>query len=177
MTGTRFASGDLDRASRGERPSDFSPAAVRRLKEFALSNVKMKEYGTALGRLYLDEKITSHEYASGQRWDELHRGYQAAIGTLKSLPKSLAIGEGGGGHDPDPETEAGAEHAKRDRAAIARFNEAHRVLCSAGMLAELTMRNLCEGDGIAPVGHEAFLAAKAGLKALTEYFSKLQKRT
>lgn len=174
--GTRFPSGDLDYASRNSVRETTSPTAIRRLKEAALASAHSQEWGTPLGRLYLEEKITSHEYSAGKKWDEVYRSYQGAMDLLSRQPKSLAIGEAAAGAQPDPESEAGRGIAKRSQAAIVRFEAAHRALCSVGMVAERATRNLCEGAGVPPYDYTALLAVRNGLAALVKYFSGSMKR-
>src|SRR5215470_9629640 len=136
---SRTPSGQLSRAGR-ER--EFPPTQVKRLRDAAMAGLRDPEWGTELGRLYLEGTITATMYAAGKDWREKAARY---VSTLGHFPvRTILVEERGDSLPPDPDTEEGRKQSRRDTAAMERFFEAHHVLLSAGRLAEATVRRLCE---------------------------------
>ena len=158
----RTPSGQLSRAGR-ER--EFPPAQVKRLRDAAMAGLRDPEWGTELGRLYLEGTITAAMYAAGKEWREKAARY---VSTLGHFPVRTLLIEGrGGSMPPDPDTTEGQKRARREAAAMERFFEAHHVLLSAGKMAEATVRRLCEyNEG--PCGMAELIALRNGLSALAE---------
>jgi hypothetical protein len=158
----RTPSGQLSRAGR-ER--EFPPTQVKRLRDAAMAGLRDPEWGTELGRLYLEGTITATMYAAGKNWREKAAQY---VNTLGHFPVRTILAEGRGGSlPPDPDTEEGQKRARREAAAMERFFEAHHVLLSAGKLAEATVRRLCEHNE-GPCGMAEMIALRNGLSALAE---------
>ena len=158
----RTPSGQLSRAGR-ER--EFPPAQVKRLREAAMAGLRNPEWGTELGRLYLEGTITASMYAAGKDWREKAAKY---VNTLGHFPVRTILVEGrGGSMPPDPETPAGQKRARREADAMERFFKAHHILLSAGKMAEATVRRLCEHNE-GPCGMAELIALRNGLSALTE---------
>jgi hypothetical protein len=131
-----------------------------------MAGLRDPEWGTELGRLFLEGTITAAMYAAGKDWREKAARYAATIG---SFPVRSAVLESGrGGSAPDPDTLEGQRQARRDADAMERFFEAHYVLISAGRLAEQTVRQLCEHDqGLC--GMAELIALRNGLSALADH--------
>lgn len=158
----RTPSGQLSRAGR-ER--EFPPTQVKRLRDAAMAGLRDPEWGTELGRLYLEGTITATMYAAGKEWREKAAKY---VDTLGHFPVRTILAEGRGGSlPPDPDTEEGRKRARREAGAMERFFEAHHVLLSAGKLAEATVRRLCEHNE-GPCGMAELIALRNGLSALAE---------
>jgi hypothetical protein len=158
----RTPSGQLSRAGR-ER--EFPPAQVKRLRDAAMTGLRDPEWGTELGRLYLEGTITAAMYAAGKEWREKAARY---VSTLGHFPVRTLLIEGrGGSMPPDPDTTEGQKRARREAAAMERFFEAHHVLLSAGKMAEATVRRLCEHNE-GPCGMAELIALRNGLAALAE---------
>ena len=158
----RTPSGQLSRAGR-ER--EFPPAQVKRLRDAAMAGLRDPEWGTELGRLYLEGTITAGMYAAGKAWRENAARY---VSTLSHFPVRTLLIEGrGGSMPPDPDTAEGQKRARREAAAMERFFEAHHILLSAGKMAEATVRRLCEHNE-GPCGMAELIALRNGLSALAE---------
>jgi hypothetical protein len=155
--GERFPSGKLRR----EPP----PVMVRRLRDAALAGLRDPEWGTELGRLYLEGTITATMYAAGKAWRDKAARYVRAINSFGV--RSPVLEQGRAGSPPDPDSETGREQARREANDMERFFEAHAILLSAGRLAEATVRRLCEHDE-GPCGHAELIALRNGLSALAE---------
>jgi hypothetical protein len=150
------------RVSRTLNEREFPPAQVKRLRDAAMAGLRDPEWGTELGRLYLEGTLTAEMYAAGKWWRETASRYRGAICAPAPDPKALVLEIGCGSFRPDPDSDAGRELVKRDCTATLIFLEAHGALLGAGMIAERTVRRLCEEDQ-APVGEEERLAARNGL--------------
>lgn len=159
---SRTPSGQLSRAGR-ER--EFPPTQVKRLRDAAMAGLRDPEWGTELGRLYLEGTITATMYAAGKDWREKAARY---LNTLGHFPVRTILIEGRGGSlPPDPDTEEGQKRVRREAVAMERFFEAHHVLLSAGKLAEATVRRLCEHNE-GPCGMAELIALRNGLSALAD---------
>lgn len=158
----RTPSGQLSRAGR-ER--EFPPTQVKRLRDAAMAGLRDPEWGTELGRLYLDGTITAAMYAAGKDWREKAAKY---VNSLGHFPVRSILVEGRGGSlPPDPDSLEGQKRARREADAMERFFEAHHVLLYAGKMAEATVRRLCEHDE-GPCGMAELMALRRGLSALAE---------
>jgi hypothetical protein len=156
----RTPSGQLSRAG---RQREFPPTQVKRLRDAAMSGLRDPEWGTELGRLYLEGTITAEMYAAGKDWREKAAKY---VNTLGHFPvRSLLMENRGGSPPPDPDTAEGEKRARREANAMERFFEAHAVLLSSGKMAEATVRRLCEHDE-GPCGIVELTALRRGLSAL-----------
>lgn len=147
----------------GER--DYPPVMVKRLRDAAMAGLRDPEWGTELGRLFLEAAITPEMYAAGKKWCETVAWYHQAIGV--KLMHSPVLERGRGGQEPDPDSEAGRIQAAKDTERAERFFEAHAVLLSTG--AEQAVRNLCElNEG--PCGMAQLIATRNGLSALANHW-------
>jgi hypothetical protein len=170
--GLRTLSGQLSRRV-DEEIDARHPAAVMRLVRDSLRGYADPAYGSPLGRLFLDGKLSPAEFEAGKRWDRLMRRYHIAIGApppdTRSRPLTLheAIGAS---PPPDPASPAGREQAERDREIVEACRAAHAIIVSHGLRAERDMRRLCEGLGEYPPGAEALARAKAALGSLAKFW-------
>lgn len=154
--------------SQNQEPEACSPAQVRRLRDAAVAGMCDAEWGTELGRLFLQGKISAPQYAAGKWWAGLAVRARKAIDAPKEAPTKSAFVKGLGGHDPDPDSEAGQQQAARDREAVMEFMAAHGALIGAGMLAERAVRMVCE-DRKTVETHLQLLSLGRGLEWLHEY--------
>jgi hypothetical protein len=158
----RTPSGQLSRAGR-ER--EFPPTQIRRLRDAAMAGLRDPEWGTELGRLYLEGRITASMYAAGKGWREKAARY---VSTLGHFPvRTILPDEHRGSLPPDPDTVEGQKRARREADAMERFFEAHHVLLSAGKMAEASVRRLCEHNE-GPCGMAELIALRNGLAALAQ---------
>jgi hypothetical protein len=169
MAGARYPSGDRHRTERTNK--EYSPSAIKRITSAAVAGMHDPEWGTVIGRLYLEGKLTSLEYATGKRWAVTWAEYCAATGIPSPNPRSVVIGAPARSEPPDPDSERGQAMTRLAKRAMKRFDTAHAVLLKCGMQAEAATRKLCEGLGETPLGHEQFLHAKRGLVALAKFWS------
>lgn len=159
----RTPSGQLSRAGR-ER--EFAPAQVKRLRDAAMTGLRDPEWGTELGRLYLEGVITAAMYAAGKEWREKAAKYVTSLGLFPV--RSILVEDRVGSLPPDLDTTEGQRQARRDADAMERFFEAHHVLLSVGKLAEHTVRQLCEHNE-GPCGMAELIALRNGLSALADH--------
>lgn len=158
----RLANGRLSEA-REER--EFPPTQVRRLRDAAMAGLRDPEWGTELGRLYLEGTITASMYAAGKKWREAAGAYVNSIGIF---PVRSSTGERlGNSHPVDPDSEEGRKQAKREANAMEDFFSMHHLLLSAGRFAEATVRRLCEHNE-GPCGMAELIALRNGLSVLAE---------
>lgn len=169
LAGARYPSGDRRREERTNK--EYSPSAIKRMTSAAVAGMHDPEWGTVIGRLYLEGRLNSAQYAAGKRWAVTWAEYCAATGIPSPHPRAAAIGEGLRAEPPDPDSDRGIAATRLARRAMKRFDVAHAELLKCGMQAEAAVRKLCEGLGETPLGHEQFLHAKRGLDALARLWS------
>lgn len=143
-----------------------TPTHIRRLRDAALRGVSDPEWGSELGRLFLERVLTEVMYAAGKRWREEAAIYRRAIGVFPVRTASL---ERSRSMPADPDSEEGQKQAGRETSAAERFFEAHAVLVAAGMGAENAVRRLCEDDE-ALAGLYDLKNARVGLARLAEHY-------
>jgi hypothetical protein len=149
-----------------------SPAVLKRMRDAALIGLRDQEWGTELGRLFLQDEIEPYEYAAGKRWGSLVEAYHRATGappfksmTFDRKPRSAEV---------DPESEEGEKQADVDRAIVEDMTEAHAVLMSAGMRAERAVRAICE-ERETSVGVVGLDNLRNGLRWLADHWELTQK--
>ena len=91
-------------------------------------------WGTILGRLYRDGKITSALFAAGKRWCELVADYSELLRSPK--PPQTVLLDAIGGMSTDPDTESGRREVARHERASAAYLEGRHALRLAGRDAE-----------------------------------------
>lgn len=152
-------------SGRPQRERLASPAEIRRLREAAWRGLRDPEWGTELGRLFLESSLTPLQYAAGRRFQRELAAYHSAIGAFPVRAISL---ESHRSTPPDPDSPAGKAQARREAEAIETFFEAHAVLVTTG--AELLVRGLVERDE-ALNGLESLLRVRAGLSELARFYA------
>jgi hypothetical protein len=155
---------------RAARDASYSPSAVKRLVDASVRNAQDRVWGTPLGRLHLESKITATELAAGLKWDRVYADYRSAIGAPSPFPRPAAALGDARSIPPDPHSPEGEKIARKARKAAREFEGAHKALLMAGMQAEAATRALCEGEGKILMSHLAYLKARDGLQALARYW-------
>ena len=175
LAGSRTPSGQLSRSVM-DAIGGHHPASIMRLVHDSLRGYAEPVYGTPLGRLFLEGKLSAPEFEAGKRWDRLVRRYHRAIAAPLPDPKGLALDIIGGVRDADPDCEAGQDQAKLDRAVVNAFKDAYAIIVAHGGAAERDMRALCESAGEYPRGYQAFVRAKAVLSGLANFWGLTKTR-
>lgn len=168
QAGAREPGGRLARAT-AEPDKDYSPAAIKRLADCAINGIADAAYGTLLGRLYLEGRLSAAQFAAGQRFDRLTRHYLRAIAAPRPDPLSIGLDDGPRSAELDPDSPAGREQMADHRAIVAAMGEARAVLAGCGKGAEAAVRGLCEASEL-PAGWSGHNALAAGLSALAEHW-------
>jgi hypothetical protein len=159
------------RPSRKEQETRYSPAAIKRLADSAVSAAHDPKLGTVLGRLLLQGDITARQAGAGWQWAEIAWEYIQAVGASSLQVKSASLESGAKGEAPDVDSPAGEAISERDKRAVKRYDRALVVLQSQGDSATKACRALCEGRGIAPGTWEVRVAAFRCLDALAAHFA------
>ena len=147
------------------RPAEImSPTEIRRLTDGAAAGLKDPIWGSTIGRLYLQSKISSAQFAVAKHWMELVRGYSTACCSPQP-PRTVALDKTGG-TPADPFSEAGMREARRHERATARFLDGRHALRLVGPTAERVVDSVCIHD-YAPVGVVELEALQNGLQALS----------
>jgi hypothetical protein len=168
QAGQREPCGRLARST-AEPEESYAPSAIKRLTDCAIRGVADAAYGTPLGRLYLDGRLSAAQFAAGQHFDRLTRFYLQAIAAPRPDPRSNALDYGPRSADIDPESRAGRRQMADHRAIVAAMGEARAVLAGCGKAAEAAVRGLCEAREL-PVGWSGQSALVAGLSALADHW-------
>lgn len=146
----RYPSGDIIPA----KDRSLDPNTVRRIMDEAAKNVRMREFGTAYGRLRLEGQLSDRQFAACHKWAELRREYEIAVGA-RQAKSAMAVIDSAGGSEPDPDSELGnkiGQAAKRKRA---EYEKADAVIFALGSAAYADFRNIVEA------GHEKQFAMRA----------------
>ncbi len=154
------------RIQREER--EPAPTEVRRIRDAALRGLRDPEWGSELGRLYLQGIITDSMYAAGKRWREHATEYRQAIGIFPV--KSASLERGSHSTSADPDSDEGNKQAERERNAAERFMEAHAILVFMGQGTESIIRRLCEDD-LSLAGMVELKKARYGLSRLADHYN------
>ena len=152
-----------------EGREDTAPTEVRRLRDAALRGMRDPEWGTELGRLYLEGALTGAQYAAGKRWREEAAEYRQAIGIFPV--RSASLERGSHGHDVDPDSEEGQKQATRERNGAERYFAAESwLVLHAGELSARVVRCLCEHDEMF-CGWPEHQALRKGLSSLVDHYN------
>ena len=147
----------------------FHPAATKRAALNAMAGMCDPQWGTVIGRLFLQEKLTSIQYEAGKRWDALAKHYHTAMQAPSPNPKAPAIDFSPKSNEADPNSDAGMQETARHRSAVDAFNDAHACLCQLGQRTEKAVRDTCE-HGMEPVGYDGLLRLRDGLGTLGDFW-------
>lgn len=154
-------------SGRIQREVRTTPVAnAKRIRDEAVRTHAHAEYGSELGRLWLDDRISASMYEAGKRWAMAASSAATAMQGPSSNPKSLAIGESGTSHPVDPDSEEGAREAKRHAHAVEALAKAKLLLSQEGLVA---VETVCE-RGLAVDGFSQFLNLKSGLAVLANHW-------
>lgn len=148
--------------------AQYAPTAVRRLMDAAVRSAHLEEWGTELGRLALEQKITAEMYGAGRWWAQMAADYRRVIGASALAVRGVSMERGSRFAPPDVDSAIGMEIATKDRQIVKAFARAYDALKATGPLATMTVRALCEEDR-SPNGVFEFDALKDGLRALAGY--------
>lgn len=152
---------------RAQREPQYAASEIRRLRDAAMRGMRDAEWGTELGRLFLEKAITSLMYGAGRRWREEAARYRKSIDAFPV--RSVSLEHGIRSTPPDPDSVDGLKQVERDLEAKEKFFEAHSVLVSAGMGAEAAVRRLCE-EGKSLAGVYELNSVRAGLLRLADHY-------
>lgn len=152
---------------RRQRERETAPTQVKRLRDAALLGMKDPEWGTELGRLFLNNAITPAMYAAGKRWREQVAIYHSAIGVFPVRTAGVEIGRGGSPVDPD--SPDGRKIAQREADGAERFFAAHAALMATDAMSERAVRNICEHN-IMVEGFDELMKLRKGLLALVAHW-------
>jgi len=100
--------------------------------------------GTPIGRLYLDGKLTSAQFATAKRWAEMVANYSIACRS-PSPPRSLSL-DAIGIRPTDPDTATGEREMRRHERASAEYLAGRNALRLAGLEAERVVDHVCARD-------------------------------
>lgn len=142
--GVRTPSGQLSRAAKAVT-ENTTPAAVRRLRDASLARMVDPEWGTEIGRLYLNERITPVQYAAAKRYWMLHEAYRVVSGFPAPRPRSIDL-DAVGGMPVDPDTDQGQLEAERAMQLRADMSDARSVVLAAGSHAWPALVDAIERD-------------------------------
>jgi len=174
MVMVREPNGRLSRST--EHAIDaVAPAVVKRLRDAAARGMADQEWGTQLGRLFLEAKITAPQYEAGKRWGRLVTLWHKSVGAPKPYPGEGPVAFLGttrgkdGSEDPAIDTAEGKKLRRTRYDAIDDMQQAHAVLLGAGMLAESAVRGTCEANE-APIGSLGMENLQRGLSWLARHW-------
>jgi hypothetical protein len=150
-----------------QREARTTPVAnAKRIRDEAVRTSAHAEYGTELGRLYLDDKISTSMYEAGKRWAIMANSVATAMQGPSANPKSLAIGESGTSHPVDPGSEEGEREVKRHQHAVQAFQTAGDKLVGGTRRA---VETVCE-HGLACDGFVQLMDLRSGLAILAGHW-------
>lgn len=174
MPHVREPSGRLSRST-SDAIEAVAPAAMKRLRDAAARGMADPEWGSELGRLFLDAKITAPEYEAGKRWGRLVRLWHRATGAPPPYPGEGPVAFLGTvrsrdeGDDPPVDSPEGKKLRGDRRRVIEDMQNAHAALMGAGRFAEVAVRATCEENEM-PVGLFGLNNLRNGLRWLASFW-------
>lgn len=139
------------------------PGESKRLRDAALRGMCDPEWGTEIGRLFLDDRCTKAQFEAGKRWGRLVTAYLRAIGAPPPHAKSPSLVVSmGGGREGDVERPEDAEKVMAMDAAL-------KALAGAGGAAMVAVRSVCESNEL-PVGVVGLKNLLKGLDRLSVFW-------
>lgn len=162
--GLREPNGRLSRSA--QKVLDVEANQIVRLRAAALSGVADPRWGSQLGRLYLERKVSPEQYGAGVAWANLMERWRAIHCGPRFNPKAglanLQRVDGGAGSDSSEDAD------ERERLIMAMVDDAvasfDRGIADPNLIA---VRECIELD-LAPVGYGGALLLDAGLSHLVE---------
>lgn len=144
----RYPSGDIIPA----KDKGLDPNTVRRMIDDAAKNARMAWAGTAYGRMRLEGNLSDRQFAACQKWAELRRDYEIAIGA-RQAKTAMATIDATGGTEPDPDSELGQKIGLSAQRKIAEYDKAEAVLKAQGQVEYADFRGIVEAGGDRPWAH------------------------
>ena len=129
-------------------------------------------WGSMIGRLHLNGKISSAELATAKHWARIVANYSAACCSPRP-PRTVPL-DAIGGTPVDPDSATGEREVRRHERASAAWLEGRNALRLAGRDAERVVDDVCAQDR-APAGFDDLNALRAGLAALAALWSARRK--
>ena len=102
------------RISRSANPELMSPAEVHRLVSAAQAGLRDPVWSSEIGRLHLQGKITSSQFAAAKRWSALVAAYSDACCSPRP-PQTMSL-DAAGGTSADPDSATGIRMSERLKA-------------------------------------------------------------
>ena len=154
---------------RPQREVQTMPAEAKRLRDAALRGMQAPEWGTELGRLFLERKVPAEEFEAGKRYAQVTRDYRRALGITEVEIKGQDPNRSRG-NPPDADSEAGRALTKAEQAAVARMHAAELAIReTGGRNVFRTVHRICVDDECA-VGLLDLRNLSTGLQALAAHF-------
>ena len=147
-----------------QRKRSIAPSEAKRIRDEAARKVRHSEYGSELGRLWLDDKISAPMYEAGKKWIIVAVQRSIALQSPSANPRSLNIGSGGESHPIDPDTPQGEREAKHHAKAIVAYETAFESVTKPSWTA---IETVCE-QNLALAGHQQLLDFRCGLMILAK---------
>jgi hypothetical protein len=145
-----------------QRSPTVAPSEAKRIRDEAVRKSRQSEYGSELGRLWLDDKITAPMYEAGKKWVIVAVAYSMALLSPSANPRSLNVGSGGESHPVDPDSPQGEREAKFHRKAISTYLDAVDSMSRANWAA---VETVCDKN-LALAGYQQLLDLRHGLLIL-----------
>jgi len=112
------------RISRSANPELMSPAEVHRLVSAAQAGLRDPVWSSEIGRLHLQDKITSSQFAAAKRWSVA--AYSDACYSPRP-PQTMSL-DAAGGTSADPDSATGIRDARRHERAVESYLEGRTAL-------------------------------------------------
>lgn len=156
--GPRTPSGQLSRAK------EASYVPLHRARELIALGKLDGRYGTPLGRMVLNERISKGQYEAGLRFVDVRKSADAALGLPPRTCQAQSLGELRG-HDGDVETE---EETRRKHRDLDAWDKVVMVLgVQSGWMRAMERIALCE---LEPDGHQQVIDLTQALQRLCVYW-------
>jgi hypothetical protein len=151
---------------RPQRDRTVAPSEAKRIRDTVARMARQPEYGTELGRLWLDDKISAPMYEAGKKWVIVAVQRSMALQGPSAHPRSLNIGSGGESHPVDPDSPAGQQEAKHHAKAVQVYDAALNAVPKESWTA---IETVC-GQGLSLCGHQQLLDLRCGLLILASHW-------
>lgn len=155
-----------------QRNPGIAPAEAKRIRDEAARKVRHSEYGSELGRLWLDDKISAPMYEAGKKWIIVAVQRSMALQGPSANPRSINVGSGGESHPVDPDSPAGLQEAKHHAKAVLAYDAALEAITKASWTA---IETVC-GQSLALCGHQQLLDFRCGLMILAKLWGLTESR-
>ena len=172
--GLREPRGRLSRAAKKVVGAD-SVNEIYRVRAAALAGAGDPRWGTQLGRLFLEGKISGEQYGAGRSWDAVMERWRRVILAPPFNPRCGL----GSLYQPDPtepkkpgrKYEVTVDMDEQDAAVILMVNEVIEVFARGAADPQLVAVRECVEQDLAPVGYGGMLLLVEGLDRLAEHWN------